>query len=70
MLTPFQQSQNYICQPKTNISHGTATLPKIGPISMTFNQSAYPFCHTGRLGMGRNSYFLSLLPHSSPYFIF
>ena len=69
MLTPFQQSQNYMCQPKGIIPNGTATLPQIGPISMQFNQSAYPQCHTGRLGLSRNSYFLSLLPHSSPYFV-
>ena len=69
MLTPFHQSQNYLCQPKGKIPHGTATLPQIGPIFMQFNQSAYPACHTGRLGLAKNSYFLSLLPHSSPYFI-
>ena len=34
MLTPFQQSQNYMCQPKGIIPNGTATLPQIGPISM------------------------------------
>lgn len=36
---------------------------------MKFNQSAYPSCHFGRLGFSKKAYFLSLLPHSSPFFI-
>ena len=69
MLTPFQQSQNYICQTKVKVPNDTATFPHLGPLKMNFNESVYPGCHTGMLGFSKSSYFLSLLPHTQPYFI-
>ena len=68
MLNPFHLNQNFICRPKSILTKDVAIFPKLGPLNIKFNQTIYPQCKQGRLGLGKNSYFLSILPNASQTF--
>jgi hypothetical protein len=70
MANPFFQMYDYSCKSEhEGRETDIAVFEKIGPLNVSFNEIVYPKCAVGKLGFGKSSEFLGLMPATDKFFV-